>query len=259
MNQGESAAPTQRAGSLFLRCMANLKWTQKNIKISVGVIVLMGCATVSPKSYASTDPSIRPVAWTSDESSSSTTHSIKNRDTRSSEVSPFTPGSNNLALDLGQVFLIGGLPQNYTNSLGTQLHYTYGVSDLFCFDSSLGYSEHSSGQYSMLSVLTGLRMNLTWYDKVIPYGLAGLGFYRPYYQDNTVPASPTSGSPSVAATVFGMHLGFGADLVLTRNLFFGASLIFHNMFGTDMSWANGKMFSVGGAYASFFLHIGATF
>jgi hypothetical protein len=191
---------------------------------------------------------------------------MRNRESSSAihDVSPFSPGSNNLALDLGQVFLMGDLGQ-YSDSIGTQLHYTYGVSDLFGFDTSAGYSEHSDGQYSMATLLTGMRLNLSWYDKVVPYAVFGLGFYRPNYRDNTASSGPTlngksSGDPaSVSAVLFGVHLGPGVDLELSKNLFFGAALTFHNMFGTSKTLSNGTPLSVGGTYTSFFLHLGVTF
>src|SRR3989338_1755478 len=59
--------------------------------------------------------------------------------------SPFAPDSSNFALDVGQVFLLGDLGNRYNDNLGLQLHYTYGVSDIFGFDSSFGYSSHSAG------------------------------------------------------------------------------------------------------------------
>jgi hypothetical protein len=172
------------------------------------------------------------------------------------DVSPFSPGSHNIAVDLGQVFLMGDLAK-YTDSIGTQLHYTYGVSDLFGFDSSIGYSQHSDARLSMLSVLTGMRMNMSWYDKIIPYAKFGLGFYRPSYRDQTVPnLNPAS---SLSAVLFGIHLGPGIDLELSKNLFFGASITFHNMFGTTKTWADGSLADLGGTYTTFLLHAGATF
>src|SRR5262249_38320766 len=91
------------------------------------------------------------------------THRSSTRSTEPSggEVSPFSPGSNNIALDLGQVFLMGDLTK-FTDSLGVQIHYTYGVSELFAFDASVGYSEHSNAQFSMVTVLSGMRLNLAW-------------------------------------------------------------------------------------------------
>ena len=154
---------------------------------------------------------------------------------------------------------------NYSNSIGTQLHYDYGVSDLFAFDSAFGYSQHSNGQLTMLALTTGLRMNLSWYDKVIPYGMFGVGFYKPSYQDNSVPTSPTgtpggSTSPgSISSVLFGVYLGPGIDLELSRNFYFGAALTLNSMFGTTMTLANGSPISVGGTYTTFYMHFGTTF
>lgn len=168
---------------------------------------------------------------------------------------PFSPGSNNLALDVGQVFLMGDLGK-YTDSIGSQLHYTYGVSDLFGFDTSLGYSEHSDGNFSMLTFLTGLRTNLSWYDKVVPYVVFGLGFYKPTY---SIAATETTQTSKLSPLLFGIHLGPGVDLELTRQLFFGASLTFHDVFGSTRVMASGATQEVGGSYTSFLLHAGVTF
>lgn len=166
-------------------------------------------------------------------------------------LAPFTPGSNNLSLDVGQVFLMGDLSSSYADSIGSRLHYTYGVSDMFGFDSSLGYSSHSDGKYTMTTLLTGLRMNLSWYDKVIPYVVFGLGFYKPSYE-----LTPVS---SASPVIFGLHLGPGVNLELTRQLYFGASLTFHDMFGTRKTVAQNTILDVDGTFTSFFLHAGVSF
>jgi len=203
-----------------------------------------------------------PTASWNGEEASGAHRNIRKNDTRLGDPSPFSPGSHNIAVDMGQVFLMGDLTK-YADTIGTQAHYTYGVSDLFSFDSSLGYSQHSSGKYSMLTILTGMRLNLAWYDKLVPYVIFGLGFYRPYYEDSTVPPIQNSGggtSPaSVSSLVFGIHLGPGIDLEVSKNVFFGAGLTFHNMFGTTASWGNGTPHSIGGSFTSFLLHIGLTF
>jgi hypothetical protein len=186
-----------------------------------------------------------------------------------SDISPFAPGSHNLALDLGQVFLMGDLTK-YNDTIGTQLHYTYGVSDLFAFDSSFGFSSHSGGQLSMLTLLAGMRLNLSWYDKVVPYVILGMGFYRPSYQgvSGTTTTTTAGGAPvtssssdltSVSSILYGIHIGPGIDLELSRNLFFGTALTFHNMFGSTQTLSDGSKFNLGGAYISFLVHIGATF
>jgi hypothetical protein len=179
------------------------------------------------------------------------------------KISPFAPGTHNLALEMGQVFLMGNLGNNYSDSIGTQIHYTYGVSDLFAFDSSVGYSSHSGGNFSMLSALAGMRTNLAWYDKVIPYFSFGLGFYRPSY-NGTGNANGSSqivlpSGQSSSATLFGLHMGPGVDLEVTKHVFFGASITLDDMFGSNQIVANNQTISTGGIYTSFLLHAGVTF
>ena len=165
-----------------------------------------------------------------------------------SRISPFVPGSNNLSLDVGQVFLMGDLGDRYADSIGTRLHYTYGVSDIFAFDSSFGYSAHSEGGLSLSSLLAGLRCNLAWYDKVIPHAVFGLGFYRPSYKE-----------VDYSTVLFGVHMGAGVNLELTQSLFFGASLTFHDSFGSDKSVGSDSALPVGGSFTSFFLNAGVSF
>ena len=199
-------------------------------------------------------------SWGTDDSTLKNKSSVRIKE-RIVDISPYSPGSHNIALDLGQVFLMGDLTR-FADSIGSQLHYTYGVSDLFAFDSSVGYSEHSDSKFSMTSLLAGMRMNMSWYDKVIPYAVFGLGFYHPSYRD-TLSASgtviPTNTEPVLSSVLFVVHLLHGIDLELSRNVFFGAALTFHTVFGSAKTLANGTPFNLGGTYASFFLHAGVTF
>lgn len=184
----------------------------------------------------------------SGEAESTRKNSLRESDSR---ISPFSPGSSNLAVDVGQVFLMGDLSSSYSDAIGSQLHYTYAVSDMFGFDSSLGYSEHSDGNFSMTTLLTGLRTNLAWYDKVVPYVVFGLGFYRPSYR--------LSDTYALSPLLFGLHVGPGVSLELTKNLFFGASLTFHDIFGADKLTPSGSTKSVGGTFTSFLLNAGMSF
>jgi hypothetical protein len=196
--------------------------------------------------------------WAADQNSPSTP-ARKNSYSRDigQRVFPFAPGSNNLALDVGQVFLMGDLGANYSDSIGSQLHYTFGVSDVFAFDSSIGYSDHSDGKFSMTTAVAGLRTNLAWYDKVVPYAVLGLGFYRPSYQINDTVGGQNVVN-SVSPLLFGVHLGPGVDLELTRQLYFGAALTFHDVFSSSRAVSKGSI-SVGGTFMSFLLHAGVTF
>lgn len=154
---------------------------------------------------------------------------------------------------------MGDLGSDYSDNIGAQLDYTYGVSDMFGFNASFGYSSHTaqnltSHGYSMMHLLTGLRTNLAWFDKVIPYANFGLGFYKPSRKFTTA-LQTTSLSP----VVFGVHLGPGVDLQLTRNLFFGAALTFHDIFGTRRILPDKTEIEMGGTYTSFLLHAGVSF
>jgi hypothetical protein len=166
-----------------------------------------------------------------------------------------------MAIDVGQVFLMGDLGNRYDDSIGGQIHYTYGVSDLFGFDVSAGYSGHSAGDFSMTTLLAGLRTNLSWYDKVIPYLVFGLGFYRPSFTQRTLIAGPGTDATAttLAPVLFGVHLGPGVDLELSKQLYFGAALTFHDVFGSTRNQTTGIQQDVGGTYASFLLHVGTTF
>ena len=256
--------------------LESLSWKSSfNRSIAVAQLIAFSFLILIPVNNASASSNwSQPSSYSPESTDNSSSYRSNSRSKKddSSEVSPFSPGSNNLALDLGQVFLMGGLGSQYADSIGTQLHYTYGVSNLFAFDSSAGYSQHSNGLYSLATVLSGMRLNMAWYDKIVPYLNFGLGFYSPSYRDVTT--APTSGSSSsgissttaaastptsLSAILFGIHMGPGIDLELNKNLFFGAALTFHQMFGTTQALANGTAFNLGGTYTSFFLHLGVTF
>ena len=165
-------------------------------------------------------------------------------------LQPFAPGTHNLSLELGQAFLMGNLSSKYSDSIMYQAHYTYGVSDIFGFESSLGYSDHSDGQFNMTSLVSGLRTNFAYFDRVVPYGILGLGFYRPSMQ--------VTATNSVSAMLFGLHLGGGVSLLLSKEMFFGAGVTFHDVFGTSVQTSAGNV-DLGGTFTTFLLHVGYSF
>ena len=183
--------------------------------------------------------------------SNSNESSPSSRKKYSPELSPFAPGSSNLSIGVGQVFLMGNLANLYDNAIGTQLQYTYGVSDMFSFESNFGYSSHSSGNFSLVNMDTALRTNLVYFDQLIPYASVGLGFYHP--------SGIMANNATLSALLFGMELGAGVDLLLTKKVFFGTLLSYHNMFDSVQKASDGTIQSVGGSYISFMIHAGVTF
>ncbi len=166
---------------------------------------------------------------------------------RAKDVTPFTPDSNNVSLDIGQNFLVAS---DYQDSIGLQANYTYGVSHLFSFASALGYSSHSEGKFSKLHLLVGPRLNLATFDRIIPYVNGGLGFYRASRDINQ--------TNTISGMMFGVHLGAGADLQLTRETFFGAAMTYHQLFGTNKETSLGPI-DIASNYLTFMAHIGYTF
>ncbi len=164
---------------------------------------------------------------------------------------PFAPNTHNLSIGVGQFFLLGNLASSYENAIGPEINYTYGVSDLFSFQSHFAYHSHSSGSFSAWNLAAGLRANLMYFDQLVPFASVGLGFFNPSF---TLPDSAT-----VSGLLFGMQLGTGIDLMISNRVFFGAKLMYHNMFDSSKRDSTGTVQSLGGAFASFTVHTGLTF
>lgn len=173
-----------------------------------------------------------------------------------SPKSPFAPGSQNLSLGIGQIFLLGDYGNHYDNGIGPELHYDYGVSEMFAFESNFGYQSHSNGTdssqtLSIWNVDAGLRANLMYFDQLIPFAQVGFGFYHPSFSQPN--------NTSLSSLLFGLQLGGGIDLIITKQLFFGAGLIYNDIFDSSKKDSTGKEVGIGGSYVSFMIHLGVTF
>jgi opacity protein-like surface antigen len=187
------------------------------------------------------------------------TQSPRDTPTKSQKVveapakTPFSPGSQNLSLGVGQVFLFGALGNSYDNAIGPEIHYAYGVSDLFAFESNFGYHSHARANtnLSIWNLAAGLRSNLMYFDQLVPYVNVDLGFYHPSFT--------YANNGQASTTLFGLQLGTGIDLIISNNVFFGAALTYNDMFDSTKTDSNGNIQSLGGAYVSFMIHAGVTF
>ncbi|MBC7396883.1 MAG: hypothetical protein H7333_05515 [Bdellovibrionales bacterium] len=164
---------------------------------------------------------------------------------------PFSPATHNLSLGIGQVFLLGSLSNRFENSIGPEINYTYGVSDLFAFESNFGYHSHSNGSLSIWNMAAGLRTNLMFFDQLVPFFNVGLGFYHPSFA--------TLNGGSLSGLLFGLQLGTGIDLLISNQVFFGTRLTYNDMFDSAKKDSNGVNQSLGGSYVSFMVHAGLTF
>jgi opacity protein-like surface antigen len=222
-------------------------------------------------------------SWGSGSRSNSYTPSDQARVQRSAPTSyatkepdhPFAPESHNVAFNLGQVFLTGDLGQKYADSIGFELQYTYGVSEIFALDASLGWSSHGvdpvkqplnkTASLNMVSLRTGIRAHLSYFDKIIPYVGFGFGFYN-ISEDfgaatQGVSLAPTNNASnnSISALQFGMHVGPGVTLLLSKNMFFGSQITYSNIFTSTKEDNAGALRQVGGAYLGFMINGGMTF
>lgn len=164
---------------------------------------------------------------------------------------PFAPGTQNLSIGVGQVFLLGDLGNRYENAIGPEIHYNYGVSDMFAFESNFGYHSHSNGTLSIWNLAAGLRANLMYFDQLVPFANIALGFYHPSF---TLPNTAT-----VSGLLFGLQLGGGVDLMISPRIFFGTRLNYNDMFDSTKKDSNGTSQSLGGSFMSFMIHAGMTF
>jgi hypothetical protein len=167
--------------------------------------------------------------------------------------SPFAPGTHNLSIGVGEDFLFGSLGNTYDNAIGPEIHYAYGVSDLFAFESNFGYHSHSRGSdsVSIWNLAAGLRTNLIYFDQLVPFLNVDLGFFHPSFS--------YAGGGSASSLLFGLQLGGGVDLLLSRSMFFGAALNYNDMFDSTKTDSNGVSRGLGGSYVSFMVHIGYSF
>jgi hypothetical protein len=216
---------------------------------SICILILFGVGSVQTHAYSASRSSAGDPSTFSRPSREGSAD--KRSEDLNSNSTPFSPGTHNLSVGVGQVFLLGSLSNHYENSIGPELHYTYGVSDLFSFQSNFGYHSHSSGALSIWNLSGGLRANLAYFDSLVPFATVGLGFYFPSYT--------LSNNATVSALLYGMQFGTGIDLLISRRVFFGAKATYNSMFDSSKQASDGTSHSLGGAFLSFMIHAGLTF
>lgn len=159
---------------------------------------------------------------------------------RSYSQLPLSPGSHNVSAEFGQLFMVRD-PANAGNAFGSQIRYTQGISQLFGFDSILGYSSHSGGQFRQIHLGGGARINLVRVDRMVSYLSSGLGFYQTSLRN-------PDGLTRSSNTAFGFYSGVGMDLIVSKSMFFGAAIQFNNAFSGNSA----------GTYAQLLARMGFT-
>jgi hypothetical protein len=217
-------------------------------------LTLFGVCSVSLHSWAySLNSSVQSISFSRSarETPPPTKAAPKALELNTSPKGPFAPGTHNISLGVGQVFLLGNLGNSFENAIGPEVHYTYGVSDLFSFQSNFGYHSHSNGTLSIWNMAAGLRANLMYFDQLVPFSTIGLGFYHPSFTYTT--------GATASGLLFGLQFGAGIDLLISEQVFFGAKLMYNNMFDSSKTSSDGVARNLGGSYMSFMVHAGYTF
>ncbi len=140
---------------------------------------------------------------------------------------------HSVGVGIGETFLVGDFANQGENSITMDLYYGYSASHSFDVVVNGHYSKHKNADQRKV-VLQGLNFGIKakfyQFDAFSPYGLAGLGFYRPYATRPVTQNGQTTMVESEKKTAFGINLGVGADLRLNRHVEVGVLAHYHNPF-----------------------------
>lgn len=154
----------------------------------------------------------------------------KKQPTKPLPAVPSTGGlqSHSIGIGLGQTFLLGDFGDNGEDKIAADLLYAYKASHSFDFYANFHTSAHKLRETK--STITGLALGIRGrayqFDAFAPFIVAGLGFYQPKvkrYVDTTLLESEEK-------ITFGVHVGGGADLQLSRRVSVGVMGHYHNPF-----------------------------
>lgn len=156
-----------------------------------------------------------------------------------------------IGLSLGQYFLSGGFSDQGSDAIAPALRYTYLSGDVFHLNVGLHLANLDGAQdFQMRALTVGLKNNLVYYDNLVPYLQAGLGFYQPEVEIQ---------NESISKTAFGINLGAGADLQLNDMIDVGAGVEYHDPFDVEETTSSGQTIELSGAYFTLMLRVGYRF
>lgn len=171
-------------------------------------------------------------------------------------VSVASPGNmpmmHSAGLQFGQVWAAGNIGEGISSTTAPGLFYEYRASDIFALKVDLKRSSHDD-QLSIFSSTAGIRANLVYYDKLVPYAAFGVGLY--FVNQKFSPIS----EEELSTTHFGVNLTLGSDLDLNDKVFVGLALTLHQLFGDTATLPNDTEAEVSGRWSSFLLRAGMRF
>lgn len=154
-------------------------------------------------------------------------------------------------LQFGQVWPAGKIGDGVDGSTAPGLFYEYSASNVFSLQVSVVRSSHND-RVKLFSTAAGIRANLTYFDKLVPYAFGGVGLYF-------VDRQPLRTTSNLKTTNFGVNLGLGADLDLGDSFFVGLWIGLHNLFSARGTLPSGASEENSGRWSAFFIRAGVRF
>ena len=162
-------------------------------------------------------------------------------------------GDHAAGLMVGQVWPSGEIGKDVDAAVGPGIFYEYGASDVFSLYAEAVKSSHSEGNLKVTSTSLGMKANLVYLDKLAPYAMLGAGLY--FVNKRVGPVSQFLAKK----TLFGLHLGLGAELDLSQRFFLGLELDIHNLFTGSATVPGYGKTEISGRWTGFFLRGGVRF
>lgn len=161
-------------------------------------------------------------------------------------------GSHAAGLQFGQVWPAGDIGNGADGSIAPGLFYEYSASQLFALQVNLVRSSHND-RLTIFSTTAGIRANLTFFDRLVPYASAGVGMY---FVDRMIGTTPAE---ELSTTNFGLNVHLGADLDLNPSFFMGLWLGLHNLFSASGTTQTGTAMENSGRWSALFIRAGMRF
>lgn len=162
-------------------------------------------------------------------------------------------GDHSAGLMVGQVWPNGDIGNGLDGNAAPGIFYEYSASEVFSLYAQAVPSTHNDGVLKVTATSMGMKAHLVYYDKLAPYVMVGAGLY---FVDREVGGAVRERAKK---TVFGVHLGLGAELDLSEMFFIGLQFDIHNLFSGSVNLpVNGKT-EISGRTTGFFLRGGVRF
>lgn len=162
-------------------------------------------------------------------------------------------GDHSVGLLVGQVWPAGEIGKGVDGgAVAPGLIYEYAASEVFSVFAQGVRSEHEEGNLRILSTTAGIKAHLVYYDKLAPFVMVGAGLY-------SVRKNFTAPDEAAKKTVFGFHLGFGAELDISERFFAGLQFDIHSLFAGTAIMPSTRRAEISGRWTGFFLRGGVRF